>query len=325
MEKRPVMDADHEVERWTERQRALLAEMGIQRWDVRLPRARSGGADPEPQPDAPPIASLPKRHATPASRPLTSGSPVAPVPGVAEVADLPDVTTLAMARGSALGVGPGLSAGQPERAPTSDAPTLPAMPHDWPALREAVRECRACELCQARKHTVFGAGSTQATWMIVGEAPGEEEDRRGEPFVGRAGQLIDQMLRATRLTRSEEVGEGGPALRQVFITNTVKCRPPSNRNPNPAELAQCAPYLERQIELLKPRILLAMGRFAAQALLGSTEPLGRLRGRVHDRQGIPVIVTYHPAYLLRNPQDKALAWEDLCLAHDTYQRQFAAG
>jgi DNA polymerase len=203
--------------------------------------------------------------------------------------------------------------------------TVATLPADWPALREAVRECRACGLCEGRKQTVFGTGSTQAAWMIVGEAPGEEEDRRGEPFVGRAGQLLDQMLRAARLTRAQELGEGSghavPASRQVFITNTVKCRPPSNRNPQPAELAQCAPFLDRQIGLLKPRIILAMGRFAAQAVLGSAEPLGRLRGRVHDRQGIPVIVTYHPAYLLRNPQDKALAWDDLCLAHETCEQR----
>jgi DNA polymerase len=156
---------------------------------------------------------------------------------------------------------------------------------------------------------VFGVGHPQAQWMIVGEAPGEQEDRQGEPFVGPAGQLLDNMLRAIGLTR----GEAGPA-RQVFIANTLKCRPPKNRNPEPAETAQCAPFLERQIALVRPRIILAMGRFAAQALLASDEPLGRLRGRVHQYRGVPVVVTYHPAYLLRTPTDKARAWEDLCLA-----------
>jgi DNA polymerase len=172
-----------------------------------------------------------------------------------------------------------------------------------------VASCRACKLCESRQQTVFGVGHPRAQWMIVGEAPGEQEDRQGEPFVGPAGQLLDNMLRAIGLTR----GEAAPA-RQVFIANTLKCRPPKNRNPEPAETAQCAPFLERQIALVRPRIILAMGRFAAQALLASDEPLGRLRGRVHQYRGVPVVVTYHPAYLLRTPTDKARAWEDLCLA-----------
>jgi uracil-DNA glycosylase family 4 len=191
---------------------------------------------------------------------------------------------------------------------------------DWPALREAVAQCQACGLCASRTQTVFGAGSIQAQWMVVGEAPGEEEDRRGEPFVGRAGQLLDNMLHAAGLSRA--TGENlasEEAARRVFITNTLKCRPPSNRNPSPQELAQCEPFLARQLELLQPKIVLAMGRFAVAALLKTTEPIGRLRGRVHRYQGIPVVVTYHPAYLLRNPQDKARAWDDLCLALDTFQ------
>jgi len=147
--------------------------------------------------------------------------------------------------------------------------------------------------------------------MIVGEAPGEQEDLRGEPFVGRSGQLLDSMLRSIGLTRQEDT----PA-RQVYIANTLKCRPPANRNPEPGELAQCEPFLIRQIELVQPEIILAMGRFAVQALLRSSEPVGRLRGRVHRYQGVALVVTYHPAYLLRNPQDKARAWEDLCLALD---------
>ena len=180
---------------------------------------------------------------------------------------------------------------------------------DWPALRAAVAGCQACALGQSRRQTVFGTGHLQAHWMIVGEAPGEQEDRQGEPFVGVAGQLLDNMLRALGLTRDE-----APPERQVFIANTLKCRPPNNRNPDPAETAQCAPFLERQIALVQPRLILAMGRFAAQALLASTEPLGKLRGRIHQYRGVPVVVTYHPAYLLRTPADKARAWEDLCLA-----------
>jgi DNA polymerase len=172
-----------------------------------------------------------------------------------------------------------------------------------------VASCRACALCESRQQTVFGVGHLQAHWMIVGEAPGEQEDRQGEPFVGESGKLLDNMLRALGLTRDE-----GPPERQVFIANTLKCRPPKNRNPVPAETALCAPFLERQIELVQPRIILATGRFAAQALLASDEPLGKLRGRVHRYRGVPVVVTYHPAYLLRTLSDKARAWEDLCLA-----------
>jgi uracil-DNA glycosylase len=186
---------------------------------------------------------------------------------------------------------------------------------DWPALRDAVATCRACALCDSRQQTVFGTGHPRAHWLIVGEAPGEQEDRQGEPFVGPAGQLLDNMLRALGLTRGE-----APPERQVFITNTLKCRPPKNRNPDPAETALCAPFLARQIALVQPRILLAMGRFAAHALLASDEPLGKLRGRVHEVRGVPVVVTYHPAYLLRTPADKARAWEDLCLAARVVER-----
>lgn len=183
---------------------------------------------------------------------------------------------------------------------------------DWPALREAVAGCRACALCESRRNTVFGVGHEQAHWMIVGEAPGENEDRQGEPFVGQAGRLLDSMLRSIGLTR-----EAAPPERQVFICNVLKCRPPGNRNPEPQEVAQCEPFLKRQVALVKPRIILAMGRFAVQSLLRTAEPIGRLRGRVHDYEGVPLIVTYHPAYLLRNLPDKAKAWEDLCLALDT--------
>jgi DNA polymerase len=180
---------------------------------------------------------------------------------------------------------------------------------DWPALREAVAACTACALCKSRRQTVFGVGNERAHWMIVGEAPGEQEDRQGEPFVGKSGQLLDNMLRAVGLTR----GEAEPA-KQVFIANTLKCRPPGNRNPEPDELAKCEGFLIRQIQLVQPKIILAMGAFAVQSLLRSTDPVGRLRGRVHRYQGVPLIVSYHPAYLLRNPVDKAKAWDDLCLA-----------
>jgi uracil-DNA glycosylase family 4 len=186
----------------------------------------------------------------------------------------------------------------------------------WPELRAAVENCRACGLCESRRNTVFGVGNPHAHWMIVGEAPGEQEDLKAEPFVGAAGQLLDAMLRALNLTRASDTPE-----RQVYIANTLKCRPPGNRNPQPQELERCEPFLQRQLELVQPRLILAMGRFAVQALLRSDEPVGRLRGRVHSYQGVPLVVTYHPAYLLRNPADKARAWDDLCLAAEVAERQ----
>ncbi len=193
---------------------------------------------------------------------------------------------------------------------------------DWPALRATVASCRACGLCESRHQTVFGVGHPRSHWMIVGEAPGEQEDLHGEPFVGPAGHLLDNMLRALGLTRAEDAPEDQPPLepaRQAYIANTLKCRPPRNRNPEPEEMRRCEPFLQRQIALVQPRLILAMGRFAVQALLRTDEAVGRLRGRVHRYEGVPLIVTYHPAYLLRNLPDKAKAWEDLCLAAQTME------
>ena len=180
---------------------------------------------------------------------------------------------------------------------------------DWPALRQAVVDCRACTLCQSRRQTVFGIGHPQADWMIVGEAPGEQEDAQGEPFVGASGRLLDKMLAALGLTRSQ-----ADPQHQVYIANALKCRPPGNRNPTPEELTRCQPFLQRQVELVRPRVILAMGRFAVQSLLASSLPIGQLRGKVHAWRGVPLVVTYHPAYLLRTPADKGRAWADLCLA-----------
>jgi DNA polymerase len=203
----------------------------------------------------------------------------------------------------------------PGPAPVMSATVVPGVATlDWPALRAAVADCRACSLCETRRQTVFGVGSERARWMVVGEAPGEQEDRRGEPFVGPAGQLLDRMLAALDLSRS---AEGDDPARQVYIANTLKCRPPGNRNPAAEELARCEPFLQRQIALVRPRIILAMGRFAVQSLLRSDAPIGKLRGQVHAYQGVPLVVTYHPAYLLRNLPDKAKAWADLCLAAET--------
>lgn len=197
---------------------------------------------------------------------------------------------------------------------TARAPAGEIAGMDWDALEQAVASCQACGLCKTRKNTVFGVGHRQARWLIVGEAPGENEDLQGEPFVGQAGALLDNMLKALGLSRA---GDGAQA---AYIANVLKCRPPGNRNPQPEEVLQCEAYLRRQVALLQPQVILALGRFAAQSLLQhsvpdvATLPLGRLRGQVHEYEGVPVVVSYHPAYLLRTPQDKAKAWADLCLA-----------
>ena len=190
-----------------------------------------------------------------------------------------------------------------EPAPTSPGPGVMS----WDELRSAVAACRKCGLCEARKQAVLGVGDVNADWLFVGEGPGAEEDQRGEPFVGQAGKLLDNMLAAIGLRRGSD----------VYIANSVKCRPPENRTPTPEETAACLPYLERQIELIRPKLIVALGRPAAQTLLQSEVKIGAARGRLHDHRGIPVIVTYHPAYLLRTLQDKAKAWEDLCFMRST--------
>jgi len=184
---------------------------------------------------------------------------------------------------------------------------------DWPQLAEAVANCRVCRLCEQRKQAVLGVGDRQADWLFVGEGPGAEEDERGEPFVGQAGKLLDNMLTAIGLARGKK----------VYIANAVKCRPPGNRTPEPEEIAACLPYLERQIELMQPKLIVALGRPAAQALLGREVKIADTRGKLFNHgglNGIPLIVTYHPAYLLRNLPDKAKAWEDLCFARATMRR-----
>jgi len=254
--------------RWTDRQRAMLAEMGLH-LPPELPATDEPTATVQAAPARPPAATASAAQAAPPAPP-------------------------AQAEPAALG---------------PRASGIERM--DWPALRAAVAACTACGLCRGRRQTVFGVGSTRSHWMVVGEAPGEQEDIQGEPFVGKSGQLLDNMLRAIGLSR--DAGSDDPA-RQVYIANTLKCRPPGNRNPAPQELEQCEPFLLRQVELLQPKIILAMGRFAVQSLLRSNEPVGKLRGRVHRYHGVPLVVTYHPAYLLRNLEDKARAWDDLCLA-----------
>lgn len=177
----------------------------------------------------------------------------------------------------------------------------------WEALAEQVAACQACSLCRRRKQAVFGVGNRQAPWLFVGEGPGAEEDERGEPFVGEAGKLLDAMLYAIGLSRQSN----------VYIANTVKCRPPGNRTPEAQEMAACFPYLERQIALIQPKLIVAVGRPAAQTLLGKEVKIADVRGRLLAHRGIPLIVTYHPAYLLRNLPHKARAWEDLCFIRRT--------
>ena len=175
---------------------------------------------------------------------------------------------------------------------------------NWQQLDAVVRDCRACRLCEARKQAVLGVGDQQADWLFVGEGPGAEEDLRGEPFVGQAGKLLDAMLASLGIARGN----------RVYIANAVKCRPPNNRTPEPDEIEACFPYLQRQIELIQPRVIVALGRPAAQALLKQEVRIGAARGQVFRFGETPVVVTYHPAYLLRNPADKGKAWADLCFA-----------
>ncbi|MDO5692965.1 MAG: uracil-DNA glycosylase [Pseudomonadota bacterium] len=280
-----------------ERQRAMLAEMGIR---PRLPaartrrRAEAGEAGAETQAAE---TRVPADQAPPTARP-----PVAPLRPAA-----PREAAVAPVPASALG---------PRPEGVADM--------DWATLESTVAACRACGLCAGRTQTVFGVGARVADWMVIGEAPGENEDRQGQPFVGQAGKLLDNMLAAIGVSRqaalgpetdaSEKADGQGREKQGVYIANVLKCRPPGNRNPQPDEIAQCEPYLRRQVALVRPKIILAMGRFAVQSLLRTTEPIGRLRGRVHQYEGVPVVVTYHPAYLLRALPEKAKAWQDLCLA-----------
>jgi uracil-DNA glycosylase len=186
------------------------------------------------------------------------------------------------------------------------------VPTDWEGLRPAVAGCMRCKLCKTRTNTVFGVGLQSAPLMVVGEGPGADEDAQGEPFVGRAGKLLDEMLRAIGRSRKENAAE-----KSVFIANVVKCRPPGNRDPEPDEVEACRPYLDQQIRLVKPKLIVALGRVAAQRLLGTDAPLSKLRGPVHEygSEHTPLLITYHPAYLLRSPGEKVKSWADLKRVH----------
>jgi DNA polymerase len=193
------------------------------------------------------------------------------------------------------------------RGVKNETPASVGFANGWVELKQAVAGCTRCGLHKTRTQTVFGVGDENADWMLIGEAPGAEEDRLGDPFVGQAGRLLDNMLAAIDLDR----------MRNVYIANVLKCRPPGNRNPQPEEVAQCSPHLLQQIEFVKPKLILAMGRFAAQTLLNTDASIASLRGKVYRYAGVPLIVTYHPAYLLRNLPDKAKAWADLVFARKT--------
>jgi DNA polymerase len=269
-----------------DRQRAMLAEMGVRVWWPSSP------AEPAIAPEAPA-----------AQAPVATAAPAAVTPAAPSVAQ-PPARPAPLAPPPARAASPALTV-----KPLADG--VDRM--DWAALQQTAAACEACGLCAQRKNSVFGVGDVQADWLVVGEAPSEEDDLAGEPFAGQAGQLLDNMLKAVGLSRKAQ-GEGG-----VYIANVTKCRTPGTQNPSPEELATCAPYLVRQVALVQPKIILLMGRFAVQSVLQSTEPLGKLRGQVHTHQGVPVVVTYHPSYLLRNPADKAKAWADLVLALKTVQ------
>jgi DNA polymerase len=267
------------------RQRAMLAEMGIRLFDAAPAEAAVMEAAAGVQ------AAPATRVAPPSSAPMPREASVAP--HSAAPAPVRPVQAAVLA---APGVQPASDALRPAGVGSMD----------WAELEAAVSGCVACKLCHARRNPVFGVGPQQADWMVIGEAPGEQEDLAAEPFVGPSGKLLDNMLAALGLNRRSN----------VYIANVLKCRPPGNRNPEPDEVAQCEPFLRRQVELVQPKIILAMGRFAVQSILQTTEPVGKLRGRAHAYNGVPVVVTYHPAYLLRNLPDKAKAWADLCLARE---------
>ncbi|MFO1372227.1 MAG: uracil-DNA glycosylase [Candidatus Competibacteraceae bacterium] len=289
----------------TNRQRQYLAALDIPLWQLR----RSLAGQPQPatekpsnHPDAACYPSL-TEEGKPAHLPLC---PPAPEEQSAEWVSHDDWTPLMdderepPAATHAVEVSP---------APLTTANRAAHIAQmGWDELTAAVPQCTACSLCTTRTQTVFGVGNRQAEWLIIGEAPGGDEDRLGEPFVGRAGKLLNPMLQAIGLKRE-----------QVFIANILKCRPPENRDPTPTEAANCRPFLEQQIALIRPRIILAVGRIAAQNLLNTDTQIGKLRGRVHrfEPTGIPLIVTYHPAYLLRSPREKRKSWDDLRLARRT--------
>ena len=268
------------------RRRACLEAMGIELWREKVPTDKPANRD---RGRAESIGHDLPGELHPGQQAVASSGPLPEVAPARETADRP-VITATVAAGS-------------ESAPPLESAVSTL---GWDALCVTVSGCEACDLHQTRTQTVFGVGDRQARLMVIGEAPGADEDRQGEPFVGRAGQLLNAMLEAIGFSRE-----------QVYIANIIKCRPPGNRDPHAEEAAACQPFLHRQIALIQPRLILSVGRISAHNLLGTEEAVGRLRGRTHrfDPGDIPLIVTYHPAYLLRRPQEKAKAWQDLQTAY----------
>ena len=299
---------------------AYLAAMGVQAWRLRLAPPSASAADAEAASPglalssaAEPLLHEPASLEAGQAGPVLPAEPAFPPPG-------PAPAQPAAPAAESPPQPPAREAPRPEpvfidaedRLPLEKtAPRLPnaAPPCGWDELQAQVRACVRCPLHRTRTQTVFGVGDRRAGWMVVGEAPGEQEDLQGEPFVGRAGLLLNEMLRAIGLPREA-----------VYIANLLKCRPPQNRDPQAAETAACEGYLKQQLALVSPKIILATGRVAAQNLLKTTAPIGKLRGRVHDYQGVPLVVTYHPAYLLRSPLEKRAAFDDLRLALRTYRQ-----
>lgn len=282
------------------RRDAVLREMGL----APVWRLRAGGEDGAAEeidvlPESTPVAAGLDRGSAQASLPAPP-LPTEPVPEMRSArAAIPVRDLIPRPAGAA---SPAAASERRDDGDPARADRIARM--DWDELENDIRACGACRLCEKRRQAVPGVGDRRAEWMFVGEGPGSEEDQRGEPFVGAAGKLLDAMLAAIGLKRGEN----------VYIANAVKCRPPHNRTPQADEIATCHPYLARQIELVRPRVLIALGRPAALALLDAEISIGASRGRVFHRGDTPVVVTYHPAYLLRNQADKAKAWEDLCFA-----------
>jgi DNA polymerase len=296
-----------------DRQRAMLAEMGVRVWwpqrsdaeppvvagDAPAHVAVSAVTAPAPGLSSPAGLANPARHVLPAA-PVAADRPAARAPAT----QLPvQAQAASQTHGSALTPLPeGVSS------------------MGWAELQTAVKACHSCALCAARQTPILGTSHGTARWMVVGDLPAETDEQQGQPFTGPEGVLLDNMLKAVGVRRqgssssSNVDADAGADVPEACLTHAVKCRPLNGRNPETAELATCAGYLSRQVALAQPRVILAMGRFAIQSLLGSTEPMGKLRGRLHDFQGVPVVVTYPPSSLLRNPADKAKAWADLVLA-----------
>ncbi|HTH40540.1 MAG TPA: uracil-DNA glycosylase [Rhodocyclaceae bacterium] len=300
------------------RRDAILLEMGLgPLWKLRdAPVEIDAIISPETAPAAPAALTVGVPGGTAAA---TGAAGMAEEPPLSLYEDMaamaPEHESPAPARRAVMPPQTFSPASAPASTPSRSAPQRPAnaavAAMEWDELEATIKSCQACGLCRDRRQAVPGVGDRQADWLFVGEGPGAEEDEKGEPFVGQAGKLLDAMMAAIDIKRGED----------VYIANSVKCRPPGNRTPEPEETAACWPYLERQIALLRPKLIIALGRPAAQTLLQQEVKIGSARGRLHDYQGIPVIVTYHPAYLLRNLTDKAKAWEDLLLARRTMKQR----